>query len=212
MKTAASLAAALVVFCSHQALSQGVRIGFEGGTLVVEGPSIYSGNINDGGLGFNPLYSLGLKATLPGFDEWNAFSVRAAVLFTNRNGQLQGEGHISNVTSSLTMVSFSFGNEATLVRGPVAPYIGANLLLNAFGNMKWHESEHNQCSSTSLGVNAGLGFCAGVRFTLSPLTDLGVGLSYNLNNVIGAGFAGDQGRAPTLNTYGISVSVLTSIF
>jgi len=213
MKTRSSLAALMVLLLSPHAFSQGIELGMEAGTALVEPSSWYTGDVNHGGYGFNNLYSLGLKARFAGPEEWNAFTARATVLFTKRSGVLDpGPPAETNITKFL-MVSFAFGYEATLSRGPVAPYVGVNLLLNAFGTAKSRvSSPYSTEVSNANGVNAGLGVTTGVRFRLSPVTDLSVGLTFDMHNVIGTGFLGRSVQAPALNTYGISVSVLTSIF
>ena len=213
MRARSALAALMVLLLSPHAFSQGFKLGMEAGTALVERSAWYTGDVNRGGYGFSNLYSLGLKVRFAGPEELDAFTARATVLFTRRSGVLDpGPPAMTNNTSFL-MVSFGFGYEATLSRGPIAPYVGANLLLNAFGDMKSRLSgASSQDVSQAIGVNAGIGFTAGVRFRLSRLTDLGVGVSYDMHNVVGTGFTGQSIQAPALNTYGLSVSVLTSVF
>jgi hypothetical protein len=169
MKILPALTGMLMVVICSTGFSQDLKLGFGGGpTFVqyVEGRA-YAMDISLGGLGFGLSYSISGKAELS-FPE-SPFSLvgRVSYLSMSGSGTLTSPGIYSqgtgNVETKLHFWSIGVGGEWKILQGPVAPFAGANVLLESFNNASYkltnsagsNEYLHGRGTAPGVGLEIG---------------------------------------------------------
>lgn len=106
---------------------------------------------------------------------------------TNSGDAESGQG---KVEVSQKIISFKIGPEyhIDLPAIPLKPYLGANLGLNIFSGETTFQGVSRVPSGTftaQTATRAGVGFGAGIIFTVGPLTYLDISMQYNALNMFG---------------------------
>lgn len=198
-----------VMILSGSLQAQMLRIGPGGGLNMIKTPDYYTKEA-PAGLGFSDELALGLKAKfsvplLPLRITGQAFYTK---LKSESDANIAGKNY--NIGYSSSIFSLGVGAEMSLLPGPVSPYLGVDLLINSFGELKVDSGNEvvGQFSNSTDGFSRfGLGLGAGVEFTLLPKVDIDVSAKYNLNNMIGK-----ESGEENINSLQISGTLLFGIF
>ncbi|MBZ0184184.1 MAG: opacity family porin [Melioribacteraceae bacterium] len=173
----------LTTFSFAQGLKIGPLVGYNNFTS----PDAFTKEISDGGFGFSNNLQFGAKAKVD-------LILLKATAFVAYNS-MSSDGEIQTLTGTAksetegSLLTIGLGAEFGLlpIPGPVKPYLGADLLINSFGDFKSKTTQNNFTSENtfSYGSRYGLGIGAGVEITAFPKVDLDFNVKYNFNNLIG---------------------------
>jgi opacity protein-like surface antigen len=186
--TAAVILFPSIAFSQGMKLQAGAGIGYEipsgdyGGTTV----DYYGGSKYglSGGVNFHAKGRIGAAGVkLAAEIGYSSFS-------NSGSAEASGQG---KVEISQKILSVKLGPEymMSIPAVPLAPYVGANLMLNTISG----ETKFNgvaQVPSGTFDVKSatrfGLGFGAGVLYKIGPLMSLDLGIAYNMMNLLGRKF------------------------
>jgi len=167
--------------------AQGLKIGPLVGYNNFTSPDAFTKEISDGGFGFSNNLQFGAKAKVD-------LILIKATAFVAYNS-MSNDGEVQTLTGTAksetegSLLTIGLGAEFGLlpIPGPVKPYLGADLLINSFGDFKSKTTQNNFISENtfSYGSRYGLGIGAGVEITAFPKVDLDLNVKYNFNNLIG---------------------------
>jgi opacity protein-like surface antigen len=167
--------------------AQGLKIGPLVGYNNFTSPDAFTKSISDGGFGFSNNMQFGAKAKVD-------LILIKATAFVAYNS-MSNDGEVQTLTGTAksetegSLLTIGLGAEFGLlpIPGPVKPYLGADLLINSFGDFKSTTTQNNFKSENtfSYGSRYGLGIGAGVEITAFPKVDLDLNVKYNFNNLIG---------------------------
>lgn len=214
MKSRPVVTGILLVLTCSTGLSQSLTLGVGGGTAIVQNTDgkSYTRDISQGGLGLGLSYSFGAMANLS-FPK-SPFSLVGRISYVS----MSGSGFVSTpgiyitgtgtVETNVHLLSVGLGTEWTMLRGPVAPYLGANLLLSSFGktSYKFINLAGTTEYLTGGGALGGIGFEVGAQLSLLPTLRLDVTGNYNFNSLLGTIQMSD------FRTLGITADFLFTIY
>ena len=170
----------LTVFLAAAVLSTNSfaqNFGIGGGLSTIQGPDSY-----DDDLGMSGGYHLGakLKLSIPLFPLTPVGSVTYSQFSGDQSTPL------GNIETSQSIWSIGAGVEYSLVPGPLAPYLAADLEYNNFGDLSI-EGANLPISIGGTGSRSRFGIALGVgaEFTLLPVIGLDASIKYHMMNMIG---------------------------
>ena len=173
--------------------SQSLKLGLSGGITNFTGPDGVTNDVSKGGLGYAAELHYGLKAKfgLPLIPlNFTGYIINHA-MSTDEDG----------IEVSQNILSIGVGAEWALIPGPIAPYLGVDILSNTLGDLEVNGNKVNG-SESSFGAAIGVG----IDFKLLPKIDVDASVKYNMFNLTGR----DDGEDVT-SSINLNVAVLFSI-
>jgi hypothetical protein len=166
-----------------------------------------------GGLGFGAAYSLGAKGVLS-FPE-SPFSLVGRVSYLSMNGGeytdgtgIYNTGGGGKIETNLHVFSLGVGSEWTMLRGPVSPYVGAQVFVTAFSRLSYKVTNTRGTNEyiTWQSTRPGVGLDVGARISLTSSVQLDLCGNYSYYNPL------ESYRTLSFPTLGVSAAVLISVF
>jgi hypothetical protein len=178
---------ALLFFCFVVAISlsntlnaQSIRFGVKAGLTQITGPSDYTNNVSDNGLGFGANFNFGAQARLS-----LPIVPLTPIIFVDYH-MLRGSGSLGNYSINTSENILSAGVEAEFNVLPlplIKPYVSIEAAYNRLGDVK---VDFNGGSNTVDGVSRfGGAVGIGTVFTILPVVDVDVSLKYHIFNLAG---------------------------
>lgn len=162
-----------------QVQAQSFKVGVGGGLTLIQSPDFFDTYDMATGYHFGAKAKIGLPL-LP-------IKITGQVYYNTFSGTIdEVEGFILpvSVDVSTDLLILGAGFEVSLIPGPIAPYLGADIFLSSIGKFEFEPSNVllNGSEATS---RMGLGFGAGLDFKLLPMFDIDLAAKYNLYNLVG---------------------------
>jgi hypothetical protein len=199
MKKLITIFAVTFLFISSNSFAQFSVGGGMGATFFLNDDVTKS--ISEGGYGLGTEFHYGAKLRfgIP----LTPFSIVGGAYWTNMKSDGTYEGY--SVEYDQTMFVFSGGAEMTLMPGPIKPFIAADLLYTKIndGELTVSGGGTSTTSTVEGDTRTGLGFGAGVKFTLLPIIDVELVAKYNMHNLWGK-----EDDEDSFNTYTITANIL----
>ncbi len=195
----------LVAFLFQTNFAQ-IQFGVGAGYTTLSSSTSYTEPIEDGGTGFSSGMHYGAKLRI--FLPLLPINVIGHFFYSplNSKGTYTYQGVTADYENSGSLMNFEGGAELTLFPTGIKPYISAVFLYSNFGKTTQTITALGQTyenTITEAKNRTGLGFGAGVRFTLLPIIDLEIAARYNINNLFGREEGEDY-----LNTFNLTAFVL----
>jgi len=189
MKTRSALTVTFLVLICSTGLSQTLRLGLGGGPAFVQsGDNGYTRDIQNGGLAFNVAYALGGKAELSIPASPISITGRVSYMFMRGSGVVKNPRlyyrDTGSVETRLHIWSVGLGGQWNVLSGPVAPYIGAQILLSSFSKLSFKQTnaggtvEYLSGGATTVGMQIEVGS----RFSMGRSVWLDVGANYSFHS------------------------------
>jgi len=183
-----------------------IQFGIGAGYTTLSSSTSYTEPIEDGGTGFSSGIHYGAKLRV--FLPLLPINVIGHFFYSplNSKGTYTYQGVTADYENSGSIMNFEAGGEFTLFPAGIKPYISMVFLYSKFGETTQTVTvggETYENTITEAKGRTGLGFGAGVRFTLLPVIDLEVAARYNINNMFGR----EEGEE-YLNTFNLTALVL----
>jgi opacity protein-like surface antigen len=193
--------------------AQNLKVGIGGGVAFIQSPEGFTRDIPQAGLGFGVPSAIGIKAELsfPG----SPFMVNGEItyLFMSGSGHFESSVYVpaiqGDVETKNHLFSLALGGEWQVFQGPVRPYLGADFLINSFGDLirRSANSAGTYEYRSGGGMRYGFGVGVGTQFSITPTIEIDVSGKYNVYNVFG-----QERFESTLGAINTKVSVLFSVF
>lgn len=193
------------VFIAQNAFAQ-IQFGVGAGYTTLSSSDSYTEPVEEGGTDFSGGMHYGAKLRI--FLPLLPINVIGHFFYSplNSKGTYTYQGVTADYENSGSLMNFEGGAELTLFPTGIKPYISAVFLYSNFGKTTQTITALGQTyenTITEAKNRTGLGFGAGIRFTLLPIIDLEIAARYNINNLFGREEGEDY-----LNTFNLTAFVL----